>query len=147
MLNGNVTDCTPKWNELLKVQLISRARLLKSEELSAGDSEVGTRSEEFRSINKHEHLPVAQTGPIHRSTFCGFVLFIVNCRTLATRNCAAEKPEAVEVNRSYWRLLKSLKRHGQCQLQPVLIQQKRMKQSKRRMHFPARMSLKQQDLK
>lgn len=76
MLNVNVTDYAFKWNELLKVQLISRVRLLKSEEPSGGDSEVGTCAEEFCIINKHKHLPVAQTVPIRRFTNLCFLCYL-----------------------------------------------------------------------
>lgn len=63
-------------------------------------------SEEFRSINEREHLPVFCSGRCHLQVyyFVGFVLFIVNCRTPATRNFAAEKAEAVEANTSYGRV-------------------------------------------
>lgn len=141
MLNVNVPDYAFKWNELLKVQLLSRVRLLTSEEPSSCDSEVGARVEEFRSIL------LLRPFPFTALRFVVFVLFIVNSRTLATMNFTAEKPEAVELNTSHWRQLESLKRHGQCQSHPALSQHKRVKRSKRRIHFSAHMSLKRQDLK
>lgn len=95
-LNVNVTDYPFKWNELLKVQLISRVRLVMAEELSGGDSEVGERSEEFRSINKHDHLPVAQTAAIHRSTFCGFCVIYSELRNTGYQEVRCRKTQSSE---------------------------------------------------
>lgn len=93
-LNVNVTDYAFKWNELLKAQLISRVRLLTAQELSGGDSEVGERAEEFRSVKKHDHLPVAQTVAIHRSTFCGFCVIYSELRNTGYQEVCCRKTQS-----------------------------------------------------
>lgn len=100
-----------------KVQLISRVTLLKTEELSGGDSEVSTRSEEFRSLNEHDHL---RTFPFTGLAFCGgfFCVCVIyselqntGCQEIRCRKTRSSGGEQVQ--------LESLKRHGEFQSHPA----------------------------